>query len=163
MDGGAITEREFTAVFLFAGIGVGALGFLDAQITLNGCKGRVRSLGGVDLDPVACRSFTKLTKSPCYALDIGKMTGADLRRLFGPKAPHQMWAAGEELVVDRREALKAGMRALLDGGVEGLNAFVGRSANRLTAGAHYALQVMVGELHPEVERTALDNYDFGEH
>lgn len=33
MDGGAITEREFTAVFLFAGIGVGALGFLDAQIT----------------------------------------------------------------------------------------------------------------------------------
>lgn len=75
----------------------------------------------------------------------------------------EMWAAGEELVVDRREALKAGMRALLDGGVEGLNAFVGRSANRLTAGAHYALQVMVGELHPEVERTALDNYDFGEH
>ena len=88
MDGGApTTERVFTAVFLFAGIGVGALGFIDAHVTLNGVKGRVRCLGGVDLDAVACRSFEKLTKSPCHRRDIGEMTGADLRALFGDDAP----------------------------------------------------------------------------
>jgi site-specific DNA-cytosine methylase len=87
MDGGTITERVFTAVFLFAGIGVGALGFIDAQVTLNGVKGSVRSLGGVDLDAVACRSFEKLTGSPCHERDLGKMTGAELRALFGERAP----------------------------------------------------------------------------
>jgi site-specific DNA-cytosine methylase len=87
MDGGVVTERVFTAVFLFAGIGVGALGFIDAQVTLNGVKGSVRSLGGVDLDPVACRSFQKLTGSPCHARDLGQMTGAELRGLFGEWAP----------------------------------------------------------------------------
>lgn len=88
MDGnGTTAERAFTAVFLFAGIGVGALGFIDAHVTLNGVKGRVRCLGGVDLDAVACRSFEKLTKSPCHRRDIGKMTGAELRELFGEQAP----------------------------------------------------------------------------
>ena len=87
MDGGTTTDRVFTVLFLFAGIGVGALGFLNAKITLNGRTGTFRSLGGVDLDPVACRSFEKLTKSPCHARDIGKMTGADLRALFGDDAP----------------------------------------------------------------------------
>jgi len=88
MDGGTPpTERVFTALFLFAGIGVGALGFVDAQVTLNGVKGRVRCLGGVDLDAVACRSFEKLTGAPCHRRDIGKMTGAELRALFGDRAP----------------------------------------------------------------------------
>ncbi len=80
-------ERWFTAFFLFCGIGAGALGFLEAQIILNGILGRFRSLGGVDIDPVACRTFERLTKSPGFVEDIATMTAARLRELFGPKAP----------------------------------------------------------------------------
>lgn len=87
MDGGTSTERIFTALFLFAGIGVGALGFLDAQVTLNGRTGRFRSLGGVDLDPVACRSFEKLTKSPALRADLSTMTAEELRAFAGETAP----------------------------------------------------------------------------
>ena len=89
MDGGNTTlvERLFTAVFLFAGLGAGARGFLDALVALRGIAARVRSLGGVDIDPVACRNFVRLTGSPCHARDIGQMTAADLRALFGEVAP----------------------------------------------------------------------------
>ncbi len=84
-------ERWFTAFFLFCGIGAGALGFLEAQIILNGILGRFRSLGGVDIDPVACRTFERLTKSPGFVEDIATMTAARLRELFGPKAPRVLF------------------------------------------------------------------------
>lgn len=80
-------ERVFTAFFLFCGIGAGALGFLSAQIILNGILGRFQSLGGVDIDKIACRTFERLTKSPAYAEDIKTMTPARLREFFGMKAP----------------------------------------------------------------------------
>ena len=89
MDGSTPTlaERLFTAVFLFAGLGAGARGFLDAFVSLRNLAARVRSLGGVDVDPIACRNFQRLTGSVCHERDIGKMTAADLRALFGDVAP----------------------------------------------------------------------------
>lgn len=89
MDGSTPTlaERLFTAVFLFAGLGAGARGFLDAFVSLRNLAARVRSLGGVDVDPIACRNFQRLTGSVCHERDIGKMTAADLRALFGDIAP----------------------------------------------------------------------------
>lgn len=83
----SVVERWFTAFFLFCGIGAGALGFLEAQIILNGILGRFRSLGGVDIDPVACRTFERLTKSPAFAEDLRTMKPARLRELFGEVAP----------------------------------------------------------------------------
>lgn len=80
MDGGlGNVEREFTALFLFAGIGAGARGFLDAHVTINGVRGRFRSVGGVDFDALACKDFEALTGSPSLCVDIGTMTGAELR------------------------------------------------------------------------------------
>ena len=87
----SLVERWFTAFFLFCGIGAGALGFLEAQIILNGILGRFRSLGGVDIDPIACRTFERLTKSPAYAEDLRTMTAARLRELFGERAPQVLF------------------------------------------------------------------------
>lgn len=87
MDGRASGEKVFTALFLFCGIGAGALGFLDAQVTLKGVTGRFRSVGGIDLDAVACKSFERLTKSPALCADLATMTGAELRAFAGDQAP----------------------------------------------------------------------------
>lgn len=88
MDGGlGNVEREFTALFLFAGIGAGARGFLDAHVTINGVRGRFRSVGGVDFDALACKDFEALTGSPSLCVDIGTMTGAELRAFAGERAP----------------------------------------------------------------------------
>lgn len=88
MDGHVPSQDAvFTALFLFAGIGAGALGFLDAQVDINGRRGRFRSIGGVDLDKVACKDFERLTKSPSRVADIAKMTPGELREFAGEKAP----------------------------------------------------------------------------
>jgi site-specific DNA-cytosine methylase len=80
-------DTEFTALFLFSGIGAGALGFLDVQVELSGRRGRFRSLGGVDLDPVACKDFERLTRSPAKVADLATMTPAELRAFAGERAP----------------------------------------------------------------------------
>lgn len=87
MDGGCTTEMEFTAGFLFAGIGAGARGFLDAKVNLNGRVGCFRSVGGVDLDESACRDFERLTGSPSLTADLKTMTAEQLRGFMGEKAP----------------------------------------------------------------------------
>src|SRR5690606_3697432 len=46
--------REYTALFPFCGLGAGARGFLDAQITMFGAPARFRSVGGIDIDPLGC-------------------------------------------------------------------------------------------------------------
>lgn len=86
MDGG-FKSHEFTALFLFAGIGAGALGFVDAKVTMQGRTGRFRSLGGIDNDQLACDDFERLTKSPSLCVDLATMTAADLRAFAGAKAP----------------------------------------------------------------------------
>ncbi|MCV5968803.1 hypothetical protein, partial [Lactococcus petauri] len=70
-----------------AGIGAGALGFVDAQVTMQGRTGRFRSLGGVDNDRLACDDFERLTGSPSLCADLSTMTAAELRAFAGPKAP----------------------------------------------------------------------------
>ena len=46
-----MTELECTAFFPFCGLGAGAYGFLQAEVTLLGRTARFRSLGGIDNDP----------------------------------------------------------------------------------------------------------------
>lgn len=43
----------FSALFLFAGIGAGALGFLNARMTVHGAQRRFVSIGGVAPSPAA--------------------------------------------------------------------------------------------------------------
>ena len=125
MDGDAPTNtRTFTAVFLFAGIGVGALGFVQARVTVNGVQGVIRSLGGVDLDPIACKSFQKLTGSPCHQRDIAKMTGAELRALFGDDPPDVIFLSapcqGFSGLISNAKGEEAKYRALNELAVRGL-------------------------------------------
>lgn len=77
----------FSSLFLFSGIGAGALGFLNARMTVHGAAHRFVSIGGVDNDAVACRDFERLTKSPALCADLTTMTAAELRAFAGAEAP----------------------------------------------------------------------------
>lgn len=78
---------EFTALFPFSGLGAGALGFLDASVTLFGREVRFRSLGGIDFDEVACADFEALTKSPAWCTSVETITPEQLRARYGERAP----------------------------------------------------------------------------
>ena len=66
--------KTYRALFLFAGLGGGALGFLrarhpDAKFTVS---------GAVDFDPTAALDFQRLTGHPCHVGDLSTMEPADL-------------------------------------------------------------------------------------
>ena len=82
-----IKTSEYTAAFMFCGLGAGALGFLQAQVCLFGRDITFRSLGGIDIDPDACRDFEYLTDSPATCADIATMKPVELRAIFGQAAP----------------------------------------------------------------------------
>lgn len=78
---------DFTALFPFCGLGAGARGFLDAEVTLFGRRARFRSLGGLDIDAESCADFETLTKSPALCADIATLTVEQLRAFAGEVAP----------------------------------------------------------------------------
>jgi site-specific DNA-cytosine methylase len=79
--------REYTVLFPFCGLGAGARGFLDAQITMFGRPAVFRSVGGIDVDPLGCADFEYLTDSPALCADISTLTAPELRAFAGPVAP----------------------------------------------------------------------------
>lgn len=66
--------KHYNALFLFAGLGGGALGFLRARNP----DARFRVSGAVDLDPTAALDFERLTGRPCHVGDLSTMQPADL-------------------------------------------------------------------------------------
>lgn len=50
-------QQEVTHFHLFGGSGSGAAGFNDADPSISQVKGRMVLLGGIDVDPMACRDF----------------------------------------------------------------------------------------------------------
>jgi site-specific DNA-cytosine methylase len=80
-------KRVFTCLFAFCGIGLGAAGFLEANVQLRGEDIVFRSLGGIDNDPLACADFEMLTKSPALCADISKLQPAELRAFAGAAPP----------------------------------------------------------------------------
>jgi site-specific DNA-cytosine methylase len=79
--------REYTVLFPFCGLGAGARGFLDAQITMFGAPAVFRSVGGIDVDPLGCADFEYLTDSPALCVDIAKLSASELRAFAGDDAP----------------------------------------------------------------------------
>lgn len=69
----------YPALFLFAGLGGGALGFQRAQGRMRGLVGRFRIAGAVDFDAAAARDFEALTGHPCTVADLATMTPDELR------------------------------------------------------------------------------------
>lgn len=70
--------KTYSALFLFAGLGGGALGFQRAQGHMRGLTGRFRIAGAVDFDAAAARDFETLTGHPCTVADLSTMTPDEL-------------------------------------------------------------------------------------
>jgi site-specific DNA-cytosine methylase len=87
-----ITERTFTAFFAFGGSGLAALGFQRARVELPrlGFAARFEIIGGVDIDPDACRDFEMLTGVRQHCADVATMTVVELRHAAGGRAP-RVW------------------------------------------------------------------------
>jgi site-specific DNA-cytosine methylase len=107
---------EFTCFFPFCGIGGGAMGFLDAEVTLFGKTGRFRSLGGIDIDDGACQDFSALTKSPALCADMTSLAPAQLREVTGQKAPDVVFLSapcvGSSKLISDAKAQEPKYRAL---------------------------------------------------
>lgn len=73
----------YRALFLFAGLGGGALGFVRARNP----GAHFELAGAVDFEPSAARSFELLTGSHCTVGDLSTMTPAELRAVCGGVAP----------------------------------------------------------------------------
>lgn len=50
----ATATREYTHFHIAGGSGLGALGFSEASVRVGSIEGRLRCLGSVDVDPLAC-------------------------------------------------------------------------------------------------------------
>jgi site-specific DNA-cytosine methylase len=82
-----VIDRTFTALFPFAGLGGGALGFRNAEVRMLGRTGRFRVLGGIDFDAPACADFELLVDAPALCRDVAEIQPADLRKAYGEQAP----------------------------------------------------------------------------
>jgi site-specific DNA-cytosine methylase len=82
-----MTELKFRALFPFCGLGAGARGFLDAAVELFGTSITFECLGGIDLDPEACKDFEAFTGVPAWCADVGALTGAMVRARYGSLSP----------------------------------------------------------------------------
>ncbi len=79
--------RTYTALFPFCGLGSGAKGKIEAAVELLGVELRFRCVGGIDLDPLSCDDFTRLTGAPALQADVAQLTPAELRAFAGATAP----------------------------------------------------------------------------
>lgn len=61
---------EATALYLFAGIGGGALGFQQSQGEYKGVVGKYRTLTGIDCDPEICQDFENITGAKAHCMDL---------------------------------------------------------------------------------------------
>lgn len=98
--------REIKHFHFCCGIGGGAKGFNKANPRIPGMQGKMRCLGGVDVDPSAIRDFDRIAGVPGTVMDLftreqyiafhGKqppagwreMGPADIRRAAGNEAPN---------------------------------------------------------------------------
>jgi len=103
--------REIRVFHMACGIGAGAKGFNEASPRAGGLIGKMRCLGGVDVDPAAIRDFARLTGTRGTVLDLfsrdqyiafhghepppgwREATPADLRRAAGNERPHIVFAS----------------------------------------------------------------------
>lgn len=90
MDGnGSLRKMVFTALFVFCGVGGGALGFKRAKAEFRrlGVVAEFKILGGIELDPSTAADFERLTGAPCLVADVATLTPERLREFFGDEAP----------------------------------------------------------------------------
>lgn len=62
--------KTYKALYLFAGIGGGALGFQQAEREYRGLHGRFETICGIDNDPEACADFEYITGAQAVCMDL---------------------------------------------------------------------------------------------
>jgi site-specific DNA-cytosine methylase len=82
-----IEMHEFSAGFLFCGLGAGALGFIQAASRLGKERALFRNVGGIDNDPEACEDFEYLTGGKATCADIAAMDDVAIRAALGERRP----------------------------------------------------------------------------
>ncbi len=65
-----ITQKEILHFHLFCGLGGGAKGFNAASPRVGSLQGKMRCLGGIDVDAAAIRDFERLVGVPGTVLDL---------------------------------------------------------------------------------------------
>lgn len=63
-------EHKFKALYLFCGIGGGALGFQQAREEYKGIQGQFETICGIDCDPEICKDFENITGSRAVQMDL---------------------------------------------------------------------------------------------
>lgn len=97
-------ELEFTVMHLCAGVGFGALGFARGHARVGRVQARFRTLGGVDVDSVACADFERIVGAPCARLDL---FSAEQYAAFHGVAPPDGW---REAIADDLRVAAGGER-----------------------------------------------------
>lgn len=73
------TTHVLSAFFPFCGLGAGARGFLQAAARFGKDEARFVNLGGVDMDPLACKDFEYLTGAEALCAGLNAVTPEELR------------------------------------------------------------------------------------
>jgi len=63
-------EYKYKVLYLFCGIGGGALGFQQAKEEYKGIHGQFETICGIDCDPEACKDFESITGSRAVRMDL---------------------------------------------------------------------------------------------
>lgn len=63
-------KHKFKALYLFCGIGGGALGFQGAKEEYKGTEGSIETICGIDCDPEICQDFEYITGSRAKCMDL---------------------------------------------------------------------------------------------
>ncbi len=82
-----MSERVYTDLHICCGIGGTALGTAKARAIVGGAAARFQAIGGIDVDPQACRDYTRLTGAPALCVDLHELQPAELRAFTGPRRP----------------------------------------------------------------------------
>jgi Site-specific DNA methylase len=98
-------KHKFKSLYLFCGIGGGALGFQEAEEEYKGIQGSFETICGIDSDPEVCQDFEYITGSRAECIDLfsreqyidfhGKepdedwkeVTAADIRKACNEECP----------------------------------------------------------------------------
>lgn len=111
MNAAPVIDVEIRHFHMACGLGGGARGFNRGQARLGNLRAKFVCLGGVDVDPAACRDFGRLAGVPATCLDLFsreqyiafhghvpppgwcEALPEDIRRAAGGKRPHIVFAS----------------------------------------------------------------------
>lgn len=82
-----MAEHVYTDLHFFCGIGGTKLGTAKARAIAGGETARFQAIGGIDVDPQACRDYERLTGAPALCVDVHQLEPAALRRFAGDRRP----------------------------------------------------------------------------